>query len=191
MTLVSLTDYGAQHEVSRQAAAKWKTRGYLVCKGELIDVEASDARRRAHGKGGFNQGASGRERRREMVARNHPQPSTTSATRRQVAPSAAPQPEELVETRPWSCRADEVSKAGTLAGLVYLGHKTPALAVEAALRHGRPRAAARALFEEGCASVERAVEAELRLEDISTDDVCTWTEGAALFEPDDWTRPAS
>ena len=52
--LVSLADYGAQHDVSKQAAAKWNRRGFLVMQGEMVDVAASDARMKALGQGRFN-----------------------------------------------------------------------------------------------------------------------------------------
>ena len=47
MTLVSVTAFAATHGASKQAAAKWKTRGALVFSGALVDVEASDKKMKA------------------------------------------------------------------------------------------------------------------------------------------------
>lgn len=42
MALVSLAEYASQHGVSKQAAGKWKAKGYLVFREEKVDVERSD-----------------------------------------------------------------------------------------------------------------------------------------------------
>lgn len=44
MTLLSLAKFGALHGVSKQAAAKWKSRGLLVMVDGKIDVDASNAK---------------------------------------------------------------------------------------------------------------------------------------------------
>jgi len=53
MGLLSLSAYAATHGASKQAAAKWKTRGALVMSGVLVDAEASDEKMKAAGLGKF------------------------------------------------------------------------------------------------------------------------------------------
>lgn len=53
MALVSLAAYGAQHGVTKQAAAKWKSRGLLVIRDDKVDVERSDQRMLNAGMGRF------------------------------------------------------------------------------------------------------------------------------------------
>lgn len=62
MTLLSLTAYGRTHDASRQAAAKWQQRGYLVMDGSMVDAEASDAQMENFGKGRFRIKAHGGRR---------------------------------------------------------------------------------------------------------------------------------
>jgi len=53
MTLMSLTAYGATHQVTRQAAKKWADAGYLVMIDGRVDAEPSEERMRAAGKGRY------------------------------------------------------------------------------------------------------------------------------------------
>jgi hypothetical protein len=62
MTLASLTAYAETHGVRKQSAAEWKSRGYLVMRGDKVDVEASDAKMEAAAKGRFRVKAHGGRR---------------------------------------------------------------------------------------------------------------------------------
>jgi hypothetical protein len=53
MALMSLAEFGKSHGVSRQAAAKWKSRGVLVIREDKVDVEASDRRMQHAGLGRY------------------------------------------------------------------------------------------------------------------------------------------
>ena len=75
MKTVSLTAYAALHGATRQAAAKWKTRGVLVFYGDGIDVAASDVRMRDAGLGRF----------KEVAQTTQPTPATGTRNRRPVA----------------------------------------------------------------------------------------------------------
>lgn len=79
MTLVSLSAFAKMHGASRQAAAKWKSKGALVFSGDLIDVVASDQRMRDAGLGRFKTDA----------AEVQPTPATTPRNRQPVAGSVA------------------------------------------------------------------------------------------------------
>ena len=57
MELLSVSAFAATHGASKQAAAKWKSRGALVFSGALVDVEASDAKMRALRLGRFKPAA--------------------------------------------------------------------------------------------------------------------------------------
>ena len=67
MALVSLAAYGAQHGVSKQAAAKWKARGPLVIRDDKVDVERSDQRMLGAGAGRFKGGGSTHDNRQPVV----------------------------------------------------------------------------------------------------------------------------
>ncbi len=56
MTLMKQTDFADRHGVSRKTVTKWKQDGRLVLQGDLVDVEASDARLRSHRRGRFADG---------------------------------------------------------------------------------------------------------------------------------------
>lgn len=86
MTLLSLTAYANTHGASRQAAAKWKSKGALVFSGDLVDVTASDGRMRNLGLGRFKAGA----------ATDTPSPATAPRNRRKVAPAVAAVVDEVV-----------------------------------------------------------------------------------------------
>ncbi|WP_395391472.1 hypothetical protein WBP07_12635 [Novosphingobium sp. BL-8A] len=87
MKTVSLTAYAAMHGASRQAAAKWKTRGVLVFYGDGIDVTASDVRMRDAGLGRF----------KEAAQTAQPDPATATRNRRVVAREVAATVEEVVD----------------------------------------------------------------------------------------------
>lgn len=42
--LCTQAEFARMHGVSRKTATQWKTRGWLVFKGERVDVEASNAK---------------------------------------------------------------------------------------------------------------------------------------------------
>lgn len=42
MALVSQAEYADRHKVSRKTVTMWKSKGYLVFQGRMVDVEASD-----------------------------------------------------------------------------------------------------------------------------------------------------
>ena len=91
MTAVaSLAEYGALHGVSKQAAAGWKKRGYLVMQGDQVDVDASEARMKGAGKGRFNSSTKAvKQRAREASTVNQVrqptrQPSTKPSTTEQI-----------------------------------------------------------------------------------------------------------
>lgn len=69
MALLSMAKYGAMHGVTKQAATKWKQRGWLVFQGDLVDVEASDRNLKQYR-------AAGIIDRQPTV--NHSQPEATS-----------------------------------------------------------------------------------------------------------------
>ncbi|RSU46333.1 hypothetical protein [Sphingomonas sp. S-NIH.Pt15_0812] len=75
MTLMSLTAFAATHGTSRQAASKWKAKGFLKLRGDQVDVEASDQRLRDAGLGRFKAEAAGAQ----------PPPATAPRNRRAVA----------------------------------------------------------------------------------------------------------
>jgi len=52
MKFLSIAKFGALHGVSKQAAAKWKTRGLLVFVDGKVDVDASNLNLAALRKGG-------------------------------------------------------------------------------------------------------------------------------------------
>ncbi|MDR6850360.1 hypothetical protein [Sphingomonas sp. BE137] len=62
MTMMSLTAYADTHASSRQAATKWRDRGYVVMIDDKVDVEASDAKMQAAAKGRFRVKAHGGRR---------------------------------------------------------------------------------------------------------------------------------
>lgn len=90
MTVLSLTAYARTHGTSRQAAAKWKAKGSLVFKGELVDVEASDQRLRDAGLGRFKTEAAEAQPAPATAPRNRP------GNRNQVAPEVAGVVDEVV-----------------------------------------------------------------------------------------------
>lgn len=53
MTTATEADFARMHGVSREAVRKWKARGYISLSGNLVRVEASDARLLDAGKGRF------------------------------------------------------------------------------------------------------------------------------------------
>jgi hypothetical protein len=59
---MTLAAYARTHDTSRQAAAKWQSRGYLVMLDGLVDVAASDAKMEAGAKGRFRVKAHGGRR---------------------------------------------------------------------------------------------------------------------------------
>lgn len=67
MGLVSVSAYAATHGATKQAAAKWKSRGALVMSGALVDVAASDAKMRAAGLGRFKARPTGAAKRQPKV----------------------------------------------------------------------------------------------------------------------------
>lgn len=86
MKLLSLTAFAATHGASRQAAAKWKSKGALVFSGDLVDVKASDQKMRDAGLGRFKgEGATA-----------VPTPATKTRNRRKVAPEVAAAVDEAV-----------------------------------------------------------------------------------------------
>lgn len=87
MTLMSLTAFAAAHGASRQAAAKWKSRGVLRLSGDQVEVEASDRAMRDAGLGRF----------KEAAATAQPAPATSPRNRRGVAPAVAAAVDEAVE----------------------------------------------------------------------------------------------
>jgi hypothetical protein len=86
MTLLSLTAFAATHGASRQAAAKWKSRGALVFSGDLVDVKASDKRLRNAGLGRFKVAAG----------EGQPAPATATGNRRKIRPEVAAAVDEVV-----------------------------------------------------------------------------------------------
>jgi len=87
MTLMSLTAFAATHGASRQAAAKWKSRGVLRFSGDQVEVEASDQAMRDAGLGRF----------KEAAGHAQPSPATAPRNRRVVAPAVAAAVDEAVE----------------------------------------------------------------------------------------------
>lgn len=87
MTTVSMTAYAAMHGASRQAAAKWKSRGVLVFSGESIDIAASDERMRKAGLGRFKDGAQTAQ----------PTPATATRNRNPVVSEVAVAVDEVVD----------------------------------------------------------------------------------------------
>jgi hypothetical protein len=65
--LISVSAYAATHGASKQAAAKWKTRGLLVLSGALVDVAASDAKMKRAAMGRFKVAKPGAAKRRPKV----------------------------------------------------------------------------------------------------------------------------
>jgi len=107
VTLLSLTAYAASHGASRQAAAKWKTKGALVFSGDLVDVAASDKRLRKAGLGRFK------------GEQPTPQPTPATATRNRRAVDAAV--DEVVadlEAAAESGEIDEEIAGGFIEGLM-------------------------------------------------------------------------
>lgn len=86
MTLLSLTAYAATHGASRQAAAKWKSRGVLRFSGDQVDVGPSDQAMRNAGLGRF----------RTEAAEAQPAPATAPRNRNRVAPEVAATVDEVV-----------------------------------------------------------------------------------------------
>jgi len=87
MTLVSLTAYAATHGASRQAAAKWKSRGVLRFSGDQVDLERSDQAMRDAGLGRF----------KDEAAHAQPAPATAPRNRQPVARAVAAAVDEAVE----------------------------------------------------------------------------------------------
>ena len=53
MTLIKQTEFAKRRGVSRMAVTKWKASGMLVMRGDLVDVEASDARLKKYRRDGL------------------------------------------------------------------------------------------------------------------------------------------
>lgn len=105
MTLLSLTAYAATHGASRQAAAKWKTRGALVFSGDKVDAEASDRQMRDAGLGRF----------KIEAAEAQPPPATATRSRgrnqRKVAPEVAAAVDEVVQDLQAAAEDGEIDEA--------------------------------------------------------------------------------
>jgi hypothetical protein len=86
MTLLSLTAFAATHGASRQAAAKWKSRGALVFSGDLVDVQASDRRLRKAGLGRF----------KVPAGKGQPAPAAATGNQRRIRPEVAAAVDEVV-----------------------------------------------------------------------------------------------
>lgn len=71
------------HEVSRKTATQWKARGWLVFKGERVDVEASNARLKKYRRDGVTSSAKATK-----VTRKHGE--TTAQAAERIALSVAP-----------------------------------------------------------------------------------------------------
>lgn len=115
MTLLSLTAYAKGHGASRQAAAKWKSKGALVFKGELVDVEASDRKLRDAGLGRFKTEAGSQAppatapRNRAPVAPRNP-PPVAPRNRGKVAPQVAAVIDEVVADFEAAAEDDEIDE---------------------------------------------------------------------------------
>lgn len=94
MARVSLSAFAKMHGASRQAAAKWKSKGALVFKGEFVDVAASDQRMRDAGLGRFKSEAGAVQPTPATNTRNR-QP-VAGGNRRKVAPAVAAVVDEVV-----------------------------------------------------------------------------------------------
>ena len=119
--LASLADYGARHGMTKQAAAKWKTRGYLVLQGEMVDVEASDTKMKACAKGPWNVGVKAVRRRLKVDAA----PSTVNLARQ-------PATTDLGGRDPYPCR-DHLTDPADRAAVALLPHTAYRIGGAAAL----------------------------------------------------------
>lgn len=108
MKLLSLTAYAATHGASRQAAAKWKTRGALVFSGDKVNVEASDQRMRDAGLGRFKMEAAEAQPQPATATGNRPR--NQKAARREVAAAV----DEVVQDLQAAAETGEIDE--TIAG---------------------------------------------------------------------------
>lgn len=55
MATVKQSEFARLHKVSRNTVTKWKSRGWLVLKGDRVDIEASNARLKKYRRDGVTQ----------------------------------------------------------------------------------------------------------------------------------------
>lgn len=92
MTLASLKEYGKLHGRSRQAATRWRDKGALVMRGDLVDVTRSDAKMKGAGLGRFRVSSHGGRRKKGvsgLVDRPGAEPSPALPMSEAVTPFQA------------------------------------------------------------------------------------------------------
>lgn len=86
--LCTQAEFARMHEVSRKTATQWKARGWLVFKGDRVDVEASNARLKKYRRDGVTQSEKATKVTAKKATRRNDETPNQAAER--IAVSVAP-----------------------------------------------------------------------------------------------------
>lgn len=88
MATVKQSEFARLHGVTRKTVTKWKTRGWLVMRGDCVDVEASNARLKKYRRDGLPKGGKVTAQVTPRVTRKRGETPNQAAER--IALSGAP-----------------------------------------------------------------------------------------------------